>query len=141
MSKYELQEQALHASGVSVEKSQEAIELSPSLYARLGTAGFKELSTLFYNRVFDDDQPWFLSIFSSSTKAEAIENQVSLAAVVLVLYKKLTHTHTFLEQYPFFVQTFGGPDLYRYVIRSLWFFEFYLDSCSTSISLCFVKDK
>jgi len=51
----------------------------------------KELSTLFYDRVFDDSaNDWFLSIFASSTKAEAIDNQ-----------------------YRFFVQTFGGPDLYR----------------------------
>ena len=77
MSKYELQEQALQASGVSVEESQKAVDLSPSIYERIGTEGFEELSTLFYNRVFEDDQPWFLNIFSSSTKSEAIENQVS----------------------------------------------------------------
>ena len=34
------------------------------------------MSTLFYNRVFNDtENDWFLSIFSSSTKSEAIENQ------------------------------------------------------------------
>ncbi|CAJ1960344.1 unnamed protein product [Cylindrotheca closterium] len=90
MSKYELQAEALQASGISVEKSQEAINLAPSIFDRLGIDGFQELSTLFYNRVFDDDDPRFKSIFSSSTKLEAIENQ-----------------------YRFFVQTFGGPDLYR----------------------------
>jgi len=91
MSKYELQEQAYQASGVSVEESREFITLSPSIYERLGLEGIKELSSLFYNRIFQDHQaPWFLNIFSSSTKAEAIENQ-----------------------YHFFVQTFGGPDLYR----------------------------
>lgn len=92
MSKYELQEQAFQASGVSVEESQHAVTIiQPSLYERLGENGFKELSTLFYTRVFDDREAgWFLNIFSSSTKDEAIENQ-----------------------YRFFVQTFGGPDLYR----------------------------
>jgi truncated hemoglobin YjbI len=49
-----------------------------------------KLSQLFYDRVFDDTEKWFLNIFSSSTKQEAVENQ-----------------------YRFFVQTFGGPDLYR----------------------------
>lgn len=38
----------------------------------------------------DQEASWFLNIFSSSTKSEAVENQ-----------------------YRFFVQTFGGPDLYR----------------------------
>ena len=77
MSKFELQAEALRASGVSVEESQEATNLSPTIYDRLGTEGFEELSTLFYNRVFDDCDTWFQSIFSSSTKKEAIENQVS----------------------------------------------------------------
>lgn len=79
-------------SGISWEVSQIAVELEPSIYERIGKEdGFKELSTLFYDRVFDDsDNEWFMNIFSSSTKKEAIENQ-----------------------YPFLVQTFGGPDLYR----------------------------
>lgn len=76
MSKYELQAEALHASGISFETSQQALNLSPSMYDRLGIEGFQELSTLFYHRVFDDDDPRFQSIFSSSTKQEAIENQV-----------------------------------------------------------------
>lgn len=76
MSKYELQAEALEASGISYETSQQALNLSPSIYHRLGTEGFRELSELFYNRVFDDDDPMFQSIFSSSTKQEAIENQV-----------------------------------------------------------------
>lgn len=77
MSKFVLQAEALQASGISVEESQKAVNLSPTIYDRLGTEGFEELSTLFYNRVFDDGDPWFQSIFSSSTKQEAIENQVS----------------------------------------------------------------
>lgn len=93
MSKIELQRLASEASGVSLDESVQAAALSPSLYERFGSdcSKFKELSTLFYNRVFDDKETsWFLSIFSSSTRSEAIENQ-----------------------YKFFVQTFGGPDLYR----------------------------
>jgi len=65
--------------------------MEPSMYERIGKEeGFRKLSELFYERVFNDPSPWFLSIFSSSTKAEAIDNQ-----------------------YRFFVQTFGGPDIYR----------------------------
>jgi len=94
MSKFELQAKAYEASGVSVTEAEEVVsKLEPSLYLRWGGTddGFMELSTLFYNRVFDDhNTPWFLNIFASSSKAEAIENQ-----------------------YRFFVQTFGGPDLYR----------------------------
>jgi truncated hemoglobin YjbI len=45
---------------------------------------------LFYDLVFDDTEQWFLNIFSSSTRREAIDNQ-----------------------YRFFVQTFGGPSLYK----------------------------
>ena len=78
MSKYELQDQAHQASGVSFDQSKEAVNLSPTLFERLGENGFEELSTLFYDRVFEDkDAAWFLNIFSSSTRAEAIENQVS----------------------------------------------------------------
>lgn len=92
MSKHELRRLVLENSGVSYEESQSAITIEPSLFERLGTEGFRQLSSLFYDRVFDDGSvaPWFLSIFSSSTKEDAIENQ-----------------------YKFLVQTFGGPDLYR----------------------------
>mmetsp|Transcript_11065 Transcript_11065/g.31807 ORF Transcript_11065/g.31807 Transcript_11065/m.31807 type:complete len:178 (-) Transcript_11065:162-695(-) len=92
MSKFVLQKQTLDACGISVEESQRALNLSPNLFHRLGgTDGWELLSTLFYDRVFaDKSNPWFLNIFASSSKAEAIENQ-----------------------YRFFVQTFGGPDLYR----------------------------
>jgi truncated hemoglobin YjbI len=95
MSKFVLRERTQEASGVSHKEMEVALELSkPCLYERLGKEeGIEELSTLFYNRVFDSDtkkaDPWFFNIFASSTKAEAIENQ-----------------------YRFFVQTFGGPDLY-----------------------------
>jgi hemoglobin len=92
MSKFELQETTFERSGVTHAESLEAATLEPSIYDRIGKdEGFRLLSELFYRRVFDDsDATWFLNIFSSSTRDEAVENQ-----------------------YLFFVQTFGGPDLYR----------------------------
>ena len=91
MSKIELQNQAYEASGVSYKESEQVIQLQPTIYDRIGLDGIELLSTLFYNRVFNDkESPWFLSVFASSSKSEAIENQCR-----------------------FFVQTFGGPDLYR----------------------------
>jgi hypothetical protein len=79
MSKQSLQRTAKLNSGVSYEESVEAIELkNPSIYERIGKEdGFQKLSELFYERVFNDnDAQWFLNIFSSSTKQEAIDNQV-----------------------------------------------------------------
>jgi len=94
MSKQELQKKAYDHSGVTYEQSQKALNLQPSIYERIGKEeGFRQLSTLFYNRIFTDKSPsstWFLNIFSSSTRGEAIENQ-----------------------YRFLVQTFGGPKLYQ----------------------------
>jgi hemoglobin len=91
MSKWELYKRAEELSGVSLAESNEAIALQPSIYDRIGEKGFRKLSERFYERVFaDNDASWFLNIFSSSTKTEAVDNQ-----------------------YRFFVQTFGGPDLYR----------------------------
>lgn len=79
MSKLVLQESAFKSSGVSVAESEEALHLEPTLFVLLGEKGFEELSTLFYNRVFDDKETqWFLNIFASSSKAEAIENQVRI---------------------------------------------------------------
>jgi truncated hemoglobin YjbI len=62
------------------------------IFERIGLEeGCRQLSQLFYDRVFADrDNPWFLHIFASSTKSEAIDNQ-----------------------YRFFVQSFGGPALYQ----------------------------
>mmetsp|Transcript_23008 Transcript_23008/g.34276 ORF Transcript_23008/g.34276 Transcript_23008/m.34276 type:complete len:108 (+) Transcript_23008:292-615(+) len=107
MSKQSLQRTAKRNSGISYQESVEAIELKdPSIYERIGKEdGFKRLSELFYERVFDsgsdcsssgsssnnnNNTQWFLNIFSSSTKNEAIDNQ-----------------------YRFLVQTFGGPELYK----------------------------
>ncbi len=67
------------SSGVSYQESEEAVQLKPTVYQRIGVNGFEELSTLFYNRVFEDKESvWFLNIFASSSKAEAIENQVRI---------------------------------------------------------------
>ncbi|THU61064.1 hypothetical protein C4D60_Mb07t19350 [Musa balbisiana] len=54
-----------------------------------GIQPFIDLSTNFYNRVYDDEEEWFRSIFANSKKEDAIQNQ-----------------------YEFFVQRMGGPDLY-----------------------------
>lgn len=91
MSKLELQSKAKLRSGVSFEESLEATLLVPSLYERIGEDGLYQLSLLFYDRVFaDQENVWFLNIFASSSKNEAVDNQ-----------------------YRFLVQTFGGPELYR----------------------------
>jgi truncated hemoglobin YjbI len=80
MSKQQLQKAAQESSGVSYEESLLATKLVPSLYERIGKeTGFERLSQDFYDRVFADKQAaWFLNIFSSSTKQEAVENQVSV---------------------------------------------------------------
>ena len=91
MSKQSLQQAALDSGGISYDESLEASCLSPTLYDRIGENGFRSLSQSFYDKVFlDNDNQWFLNIFASSTKIEAVENQ-----------------------YRFFVQSFGGPDLYK----------------------------
>ncbi|OIT31645.1 PREDICTED: two-on-two hemoglobin-3 [Nicotiana attenuata] len=60
-----------------------------NLFEKLGLQTFINLSTNFYNRVYDDEEEWFRSIFSNSSKEDAIRNQ-----------------------YEFFVQRMGGPPLY-----------------------------
>ena len=92
MSKHELREAATKLSGVTYDESLLAsTALTPPLLEKIGgQTGFHTLSTLFYDRVFADaSNPWFLGIFATSTKDEAIDNQ-----------------------YRFLVQTFGGEDLY-----------------------------
>ena len=91
MSKFDLQKRTHELSGVSYEESLQAQKLKPSIYERIGEDGIRGLSESFYERVFaDKETPWFLNIFASSNKREAVENQ-----------------------YRFLVQTFGGPPLYR----------------------------
>ncbi|XP_042482118.1 two-on-two hemoglobin-3 isoform X2 [Macadamia integrifolia] len=61
-----------------------------NLFEKLGLQTFIDLSTNFYNRVFDDEEEeWFRLIFANSNKEDAIQNQ-----------------------YEFFVQRMGGPPLY-----------------------------
>lgn len=59
-----------------------------NLYERLGQKTIEEVSSTFYDRVFSDEE-WFRSIFSASTKREAIRNQAD-----------------------FLVERLGGPKLY-----------------------------
>jgi truncated hemoglobin YjbI len=82
-----LQQQATTRSGVKQEDAFAIDEVN--LYQRLGRDPFVKLSTNFYNRVYEDEQQWFRSIFANSRKEEAIQNQ-----------------------YEFFIQRMGGPPLY-----------------------------
>ncbi|XP_077233427.1 hemoglobin 3 [Tasmannia lanceolata] len=82
-----LQEKASEWSGVP---SNDAFAIdTTNLYQSLGLQTFINLSTNFYNRVYDDQEEWFRSIFANSVKEDAIQNQ-----------------------YEFFVQRMGGPPLY-----------------------------
>jgi hemoglobin len=93
MSKYDLRSKVQSLCGISYDESLLAsTALTPPLLDRIGGPdGMRELSSRFYDRVFDDkSHPWFLGIFATSTKQEAIDNQ-----------------------YRFLVQTFGGPELYK----------------------------
>nr|XP_029145578.1 two-on-two hemoglobin-3 isoform X4 [Arachis hypogaea] len=60
-----------------------------NLFQKLGLQTFINLSTNFYDRVYNDEEEWFRSIFGKSKKEEAIQNQ-----------------------YEFLVQRMGGPILY-----------------------------
>ncbi|XP_022854563.1 two-on-two hemoglobin-3-like [Olea europaea var. sylvestris] len=82
-----LQEKASEWSGVN-QNDAFAIDQT-NLYQKLGLQTFINLSTNFYNRVYDDEEEWFRSIFANSRKEDAIQNQ-----------------------YEFFVQRMGGPPLY-----------------------------
>ena len=77
MSKHALRETSRKNSGVSYEESQLAINLSPSIYERIGKEdGFRSLSQSFYDRVFADNGAlWFVNIFANSTKEKAVEKQ------------------------------------------------------------------
>ncbi|XP_061339362.1 two-on-two hemoglobin-3-like [Gastrolobium bilobum] len=82
-----LQEKASEWSGVQTAHAF-AID-DNNLFHKLGLQTFVNLSTNFYNRVYDDEEEWFRSIFANSEKENAIQNQ-----------------------YEFFVQRMGGPPLY-----------------------------
>ncbi|POO03904.1 Truncated hemoglobin [Trema orientale] len=82
-----LQAKASEWSGVD---SADAFSIdATNLFQKLGLQTFINLSTNFYNRVYDDGEEWFRSIFAHSKKEDAIQNQ-----------------------YEFFVQRMGGPPLY-----------------------------
>ncbi|XP_057799641.1 two-on-two hemoglobin-3 [Salvia miltiorrhiza] len=82
-----LQEKASEWSGVSTNDAFAIDETN--LYEKLGLQTFINLSTNFYNRVYDDEEEWFRSIFANSKKEDAIQNQ-----------------------YEFFTQRMGGPPLF-----------------------------
>eukprot|EP00262_Sarcandra_glabra_P006894 TRINITY_DN19461_c0_g1_i1.p1 TRINITY_DN19461_c0_g1~~TRINITY_DN19461_c0_g1_i1.p1 ORF type:complete len:170 (-),score=21.87 TRINITY_DN19461_c0_g1_i1:144-653(-) len=82
-----LQQKASEWSGVDANDAF-AID-SINLFQTLGLQTFVDLSTNFYNRVYEDEEEWFRSIFANSRKEDAIQNQ-----------------------YEFFVQRMGGPPLY-----------------------------
>ncbi|KAG4963111.1 hypothetical protein AAZX31_14G126700 [Glycine max] len=82
-----LQQKASEWSGVSID---DAFGIDDTnLFQKLGLQTFINLSTNFYNRVYDDEEEWFRSIFANSEKENAIQNQ-----------------------YEFFVQRMGGPPLF-----------------------------
>ncbi|RWW56332.1 hypothetical protein BHE74_00036970 [Ensete ventricosum] len=83
-----LQQKASEWSGVAASDAF-AIDETNIFRALGGIQPFIDLSTNFYNRVYDDEEEWFRSIFANSKKEDAIQNQ-----------------------YEFFVQRMGGPDLY-----------------------------
>ncbi|CAL9061206.1 unnamed protein product [Musa banksii] len=83
-----LQQKASEWSGVAASDAF-AIDDTNIFQALGGIQPFIDLSTNFYNRVYDDEEEWFRSIFANSKKEDAIQNQ-----------------------YEFFVQRMGGPDLY-----------------------------
>ncbi|WMV42833.1 hypothetical protein MTR67_036218 [Solanum verrucosum] len=82
-----LEQKASEWSGVDPKDAVAIDEIN--LFEKLGLQTFINLSTNFYNRVYNDEEEWFRSIFSNSNKEEAIRNQ-----------------------YEFFVQRMGGPNLY-----------------------------
>ncbi|OIW14358.1 hypothetical protein TanjilG_15712 [Lupinus angustifolius] len=82
-----LQQKASEWSGIN---TNDAFSIDQTnLFNKLGLQTFINLSTNFYNRVYDDEEEWFRSIFASSEKENAIQNQ-----------------------YEFFVQRMGGPPLF-----------------------------
>ncbi|KZV28009.1 two-on-two hemoglobin-3 [Dorcoceras hygrometricum] len=82
-----LQEKASEWSGVN--RSDAFAIDEANLYEKLGLQTFINLSTNFYNRVYDDEEDWFKKFFANSKKEDAIQNQ-----------------------YEFFVQRMGGPPLF-----------------------------
>ncbi|EYU21886.1 hypothetical protein ABFS82_01G024200 [Erythranthe guttata] len=83
-----LQDKASEWSGVNRDDAFAIDQIN--LYEKLGLQTFISLSTNFYNRVYDDEEEWFRSIFANSKKEDAIQNQ-----------------------YEFFSQRMGGPPLYN----------------------------
>eukprot|EP00594_Rhizosolenia_setigera_P007685 CAMPEP_0178940472 /NCGR_PEP_ID=MMETSP0789-20121207/829_1 /TAXON_ID=3005 /ORGANISM="Rhizosolenia setigera, Strain CCMP 1694" /LENGTH=176 /DNA_ID=CAMNT_0020619517 /DNA_START=64 /DNA_END=595 /DNA_ORIENTATION=+ len=91
MSKYELREKAFLNSGVRYSESLTDQSILKELEKKKALENFLlYFTTISFFSDKSTDSAWFLNIFSSSSKEEAIDNQ-----------------------YRFFVQTFGGPELYK----------------------------
>ncbi len=89
-----LWQQAALLSGVAVERATDIDAAEPLLFARLGEAAIRRLSTCFYDQVYADATPLpsgalLRGAFANTTKAEAIANQSA-----------------------FLVERLGGPKLY-----------------------------
>ncbi|KAJ3334794.1 Two-on-two hemoglobin-3 [Gonapodya sp. JEL0774] len=88
-------DRAVNTSGVSLYEATE-VDRGTSVYETVGAETLLRLATEFYNRVYDDDQQWFKSIFAGIPKDRAIRNQ-----------------------YNFFLKRLGGPPHFRRSIINL----------------------
>uniref|UniRef100_A0A6T8NCP7 Globin n=1 Tax=Hemiselmis andersenii TaxID=464988 RepID=A0A6T8NCP7_HEMAN len=79
-----MKEQAEARSGVGSEEAHNVAHL----YEKVGEPAFRELSRVFYDKVYGDEE-WFKDIFKGKDKESAIQNQCE-----------------------FFMQRMGGPSLY-----------------------------
>ena len=70
--------------GLSIKEAMSIDETN--LYKKLGEETFWKLSTIFYTKVFNDEELWFRNIFKNRNIEDAIQNQVE-----------------------FFIQRMGGP--------------------------------
>ncbi|KAK7309470.1 hypothetical protein RJT34_06223 [Clitoria ternatea] len=104
-----LQQKASDWSGVPTDDAF-AID-DTNLFQKIGLQSFVNLSTNFYNRVYDDEEEWFRLIFTSSEKENAIQNQ-----------------------YEFFVQRMGGPPLFTQRRGLLMALQPRIIACGNSIA-------
>ena len=60
--------------GLSIKEAMSIDETN--LYKKLGEETFWKLSTIFYTKVFNDEELWFRNIFKNRSLEDAIQNQV-----------------------------------------------------------------
>ncbi len=75
-----------------------------TIYKDLGEDKIKELSRSFYTRVYNDSEKWFRDIFAGM--------QILAIAFHSNLHLDRPIENAIQNQYEFFIQRFGGPDLY-----------------------------